>query len=151
MSVLVYTENTEGKFKKSAFEAVTYARTVADMLGTTLSAISICDVNDDELGKLSKYGAKKVLKVTGEHFKNYSVQGFASSISEAAQKENADVVVMLASFGGRGIAPSLAVKLKAGLIEGAVELPKISGSFVVRKTAYSGKAFADVEMVSANF
>jgi len=148
MAVLVYAENSEGKFKKSVFEAVTYARAVADMLGTTLSAVSIGDTVDDELSKLSKYGAKKILQVSGEQFKNFSVQGYASAISEAAQKESADVVVMLASFGGRGIAPRLAVKLKAGIAEGAVELPKTSGSFVVRKTAYSGKAFADVELVS---
>ena len=149
MSVLVYTENTEGKFKKSAFEAVTYARAIADGLNTSLTAVAIGDVGDDELSKLGKYGAKKVLKVSGDPYKNYSVQGFASALSQAAQKENADVVVMLASFGGRGIAPRMAVKLKAGLAEGAVELPAMSGNFTVRKGAYSGKAFADVEMVSA--
>src|SRR6185295_7629459 len=105
MAVLVYAENTEGKFKKSAFESVTYARAIADALNTSLSVVSIGSAPDDELGKLAKYGAKKILKISGEQFKNYSVQGFASAISEAAQKENADVVVMLASFGGRGIAP----------------------------------------------
>ena len=148
MAVLVYAENSEGKFKKSAFEAVTYARAIADILSTTLSAISIGDAADDELGKLAKYGAKKILKVSGDKFKNYSAQAFASAIAEAVQKENADVVIMPASFGGRGIAPRLAVKMKAGIAEGAVELPKTSSGFVVRKTAYSGKAFADVEMVS---
>ena len=149
MAVLVYTENTEGKFKKSAFEAVTYARAIADALNTSLSAVTIGDASDEELGKLGKYGAKKVLKVSDAQLKNYSVQGYASAISQAAQKENADVVIMLASFGGRGIAPRLAVKLSAGLAEGAVELPKISENFAVRKTAYSGKAFADVEITAA--
>ena len=149
MAVLVYTESTEGKFKKSAFEAVTYARAIADTMNTSLSAVSVGEVADDELAKLSKYGAKKVLKVSGEQFKNYSVQGYTSAIWQAAQQENADIVVMLASFGGRGVAPRLAVQMKAGLAEGAVDLPKISGNFIVRKTAYSGKAFADVEITSA--
>jgi electron transfer flavoprotein alpha subunit len=149
MGVLVYAENSEGKFKKSAFEAVTYARAIADTLGTPLSSVSIGDATDDELEKLAKYGAKKILKAAGAQFKNYSAQGFASAIAEAAQKENADVVIMPASFGGRGIAPRLAVKLKAGIVEGAVELPETSSGFIVKKTAYSGKAFADVEMISA--
>lgn len=149
MAVLVYTESTEGKFKKSAFEAVTYARAIADTMNTSLIAVSVGEVADDELAKLSKYGAKKVLKVSGEQFKNYSVQGYTSAIWQAAQQENADIVVMLASFGGRGVAPRLAVQMKAGLAEGAVDLPKISGNFIVRKTAYSGKAFADVEITSA--
>jgi electron transfer flavoprotein alpha subunit len=44
MSVLVYTENAGGKFKKSIFEAVSYARAIADQNNTTLTAISIGDV-----------------------------------------------------------------------------------------------------------
>ena len=35
-----------------------------------------------------------------------------------------------------------AARLDAGLVSGAVELPKMDGSFVVKKTVFSGKAFA---------
>jgi electron transfer flavoprotein alpha subunit len=151
MSVLVYIEHADGNFKKSAFEAVSYAKAIADQTGTNLTAISIGNVEEQQLKELGKYGASKVLTVTSEQLKNFINQAYASIITEAASKENADIVVLSNSFSGKGLAPRIAVKLKAGLIDGATELPVITGQkFSVKKTAFSGKAFAVTEVTSAN-
>lgn len=149
MSVLVYVENVEGKFKKSTYEVISYARAVADQLGTTLTAISIGDVTHDDLAGLGKYGAKKVLNVSNEKLKTFVNQAYAAVIAEVAKKENADVVVFSNSFSGKGLAPRIAVKLKAGLADGATDLPETDGGkFEVKKTAFSGKAFATVALTS---
>lgn len=150
MSVLVYVEQVEGKFKKSVFEAVSYAKAIADQQGTNLSAISIGNVAESELNELGKYGASKVLKVEADQLKNFVNQAYASVIAEAAQKEGANIVVLSNSFSGKGLAPRIAVKLKAGLIDGAVELPTTDGGFSVKKTAFSGKAFAITTLTSEN-
>jgi len=151
MPVLIYTENTGGKFKKSIFEAVSYARAIADKNNTTLTAISIGDVSKDELASLGKYGANKVLNVAGDKLKNFVNQAYASIIAEAAKKEGADIIVLSNTFSGRGLAPRLGVKLEAGVADGAVALPEQDGGkFTVKKTAFSGKAFAVVELTSAN-
>ena len=151
MSVLIYTENAEGKFKKSTFEAVSYARAIAGQNNTNLVAISIGDVSNDELAALGKFGAEKVLNVSNAKLKNFINQAYASVIAEAAKKEGADIVILSNSFSGRGLAPRIAVKLEAGLADGAVSLPEQSnGKFTVKKTAFSGKAFAVVELTSAN-
>ena len=151
MSVLIYTENAEGKFKKSIFEAVSYARTIADQINTNLVAISIGDVNNEQLTSLGKYGADKVLHVSNAQLKNFVNQAYASIIASAAKKENADIVVLSNSFSGRGLAPRVAVKLEAGLADGVVALPEISGDkCTVKKTAFSGKAFATVQLTSPN-
>ena len=150
MSVLIYTENVEGKFKKSTFEAVSYARAIADQNNTSLIAVSIGEVNTAELGRLGKYGAEKVLNVSNEKLKNFVNQAYASVIAEAATKEDADIVVLSNSFSGRGLAPRIGVKLQAGVADGAVSLPdQADGKFKVKKTAFSGKAFAIVEITSA--
>lgn len=149
MSVLVYVENAEGKFKKSTFEVVSYAAAIAAQLNTTLSAISIGNVGRDELSNLGKFGARKVLNVSNEKLKSFVNQAYASVIAEAAQKEGASVVVLSNSFTGKGLAPRVAVKLKAGLADAAVELPIIDGKKLkVKRTAFSGKAFAHVELNS---
>ncbi len=150
MSVLVYVENVEGNFKKSTYEVVSYAKAVADLLNTDLIAISIGEVAQDELGKLGKYGASKVINVKSDKLKTFVIQAYASAISEAAKKESADVLVLANSFSGKGLAPRVAVKLQAALVDSAVELPQIeNNSFTVKKTAFSGKAFATVELHSA--
>ena len=151
MSVLIYTENAGGKFKKSIFEAVSYARAIADQTKTNLVAISIGDVSADQLITLGKYGADKVLNVSNTQLKNFVNQAYASVIAAAAKKESADIVVLSNSFSGRGLAPRIGVKLEAGVADGAVALPEISGDkFTVKKTAFSGKAFAIVQLTSAN-
>jgi electron transfer flavoprotein alpha subunit len=151
MSVLIYTENAGGKFKKSIFEAVSYARAIADQTNTSLVAISIGDVSNDQLSTLGKYGADKVLNVSNARLKNFVNQAYASVIAAAAKKENADIVVLSNSFSGRGLAPRIGVKLEAGVADGTVALPEISGDkFTVKKTAFSGKAFATVQLTSAN-
>jgi electron transfer flavoprotein alpha subunit len=150
MSVLVYIEHADGNFKKSAFEVVSYAKAIADQSGTNLTAISIGNVEEQQLKELGKYGASKVLTVSTEQLKNFVNQAYAAVITDAATKENADIVVLSNSFSGKGLAPRIAVKLKAGLIDGATELPVISDQkFSVKKTAFSGKAFAVTELTSA--
>lgn len=150
MSVLVYVEQVDGKFKKSVFEAVSYAKAIADKQSTNLTAISIGNVGENELKELGKYGASRVLNVSNDQLKNFVNQAYASVIAEAAKKENADVIVLSNSFSGKGLAPRIAVKLEAGLVDGAVELPQLDGGkFQVKKTAFSGKAFAITELTSA--
>jgi len=151
MPVLVYTENADGKFKKSTFEAVSYAHAIAAQNHTSLIAISIGDVSAGELASLGKYGAEKVLNVSNEKLKDFINQAYASVIAEAAKKEGAAIVVLSNSFSGRGLAPRIGVKLEAGVADGTVSLPdQTGGKFIIKKTAFSGKAFAVVELTSAN-
>lgn len=150
MSVLVYVENAGGKFKKSTFEVVSYATAVAEQLKTELVAISIGDLSQDDLSNLGKYGASRVLNVSNDKLKAFVIQAYASVISEAAKKESSSVIILANSFSGKGLAPRISVKLQAGLADAAVELPNIeNGKFSVKKTAFSGKAFAIVELNSA--
>ena len=148
MSVLVYVENAAGKFKKSTFEVVSYGNEIASKLGVDLKVISIGLVSNDELSTLGKYGAKKVLNLSNDKFSKFNGQAFATAIAEAATAESAKVVVIANSFSGKGLAPRVAVKLNAGFVDGAIALPDMSNGFVVRKGAFSGKAFADVNISS---
>jgi len=149
MSILVYVENTDGKFKKSAFEVVSYAKSIADNIQTDLVAISIGNVAEDELAGLGKYGASKVLNVNNEQLASFVNQAYASIIAEAVKSTGSKILVLSNSFSGKGLAPRIAAKLEAGLADGALELPTINGDkLTVKKTAFSNKAFATLELTS---
>ncbi|MCS4165473.1 electron transfer flavoprotein subunit alpha/FixB family protein [Sphingobacterium sp. BIGb0116] len=149
MSILVYVENTDGKFKKSAFEVVSYAKSIADNIQTDLVAISIGNVAEDELAGLGKYGASKVLNVNNEQLASFVNQAYASIIAEAVKSTGSKILVLSNSFSGKGLAPRIAAKLEAGLADGALELPTINGdNLTVKKTAFSNKAFATLELTS---
>ncbi|MFT6815280.1 MAG: electron transfer flavoprotein alpha subunit [Sphingobacteriales bacterium] len=148
MSVLVYTENSEGKFKKSSFEVVSYAADIAKSIGSDLTVISIGNVSNDELEKLGNYGAKTVLSANSDQFSTFRNQSFSNCIGQAAEKMGAKVVVIPNSLEGRAIAPRIAVKLNAGFANGAIALPETSGEFKVKTVSYSNKAFSNVSLTS---
>jgi electron transfer flavoprotein alpha subunit len=149
MSVLVYIENTEGSFKKSVFEVVSYAKATADLLNTNLTAISIGNVSSSELESVGKYGVSKVLTVDNEQLKTFNNQAYASIITEAAQKESADVIIFSNSFSGKGLAPRVAAKLEAAYAGNVITLPELKNDgLTVKRSVFSGKAFAYTELTA---
>ena len=148
MSVLVYTENWDGKFKKLSFELVSYATGVAKMLNTTVSAVSIGKVDDGELMKLGNYGANKIISIYNEQLTVLDNQMYTSVLSEISGKENASVIIISNNNTGKAIAPRLSVRLKAGIGSGVSRLPLSLNPFTVYKRAYSGNAFAHLVIKS---
>jgi electron transfer flavoprotein alpha subunit len=148
MSVLVYTENWNGKFKKLSFELVSYASAVAKMLNTSVTALSIGKVGEEELIMLGGYGAQKIISVENDLLATLDNQAYTSVISEIAQKGNASVIVLSNNNTGKALAPRLSVKLKAGVGSGVSKLPLSTNPFTVYKRTYSGNAFAHVAIKS---
>jgi electron transfer flavoprotein alpha subunit len=141
MSVLVYTESDQGNFKKTALEAASYGKAVADAMGTTLTAVTF-KVNN--ASKLEEYGVDKVLNI--ESVNEFNAKIYADVIKQAAEKENTSVVILSASADSKYIAPLLAVGLKAGYIPNVIETPSKLSPFTVKRTAFTNKAFCDTEI-----
>lgn len=145
MSVLVYTENWDGKFKKLSFELVSYAKSVAAMVGGDVTALSIGIVDQDELSTLGNYGASLVLSADAAP-SGLDNQVYTAIIAAAMEKCGAKVLVMAHNNTGKAIAPRLSVRLKAGLAAGVTAVPESANPLVVSKKVYSGKAFGKVEI-----
>jgi electron transfer flavoprotein alpha subunit len=148
MSVLVFTENWDGKFKKQSFELVSYASKIAEMLNTQTIALSIGNVQDDELKKLANYSADKIIRVTNDNLKNLDNQAYTSVIAQVAEKNGANVVVVANNNTGKALAPRLSVRLKAALGSAVTKLPTSVAPFTIYKKVLSGKAFANVVLKS---
>jgi electron transfer flavoprotein alpha subunit len=142
MSVLVYTQNWEGKFKKSTFELVSYASKVAQMLNTNLVCITIGPVTEEELRKPGKYGADKIIRLESPLSSVLDNQVYTDIIAQVAIKENAKIIVFSNNNEGRAVAPRLSVRLRAGMASGVSKLPLSLAPFTVYKKSYSGNAFA---------
>lgn len=144
MSVLVYTENWDGKFKKLSFELVSYGFEVAKQMNTELNVLSIGNVADDELALLGKYGAKKVISANDARLSNLVNGPYTSVIAQVAEKEGANVIITANNFTGKALAPRLSVRLKAGLAAGVSGLPTSFAPFTVSKRVFNGNAYAGI-------
>jgi len=138
MSVLVYTESEQGKFKKVALEVASYAKAVANQLGTTVTAVTF---NANDTTVLENYGVDKVLQISNPKLENFNANAYANAITQAAEKEGAKVVIISSSIDSKYLAPLLAVGLNAGYASNVVEAPSNTSPFTVKRTAFTNKAF----------
>ncbi len=136
MSVLVYAENWEGTFRKSTYEAVSYASEITKLLNTNLIAISLGEVEDNELNKLGDYGVERILaypEVTKSD--SQSVSNIINGISEGI-----DVFIFSNTYSSKMIAPRLSAKIKAGLVTNVITLPSNISPITITRKAFSSKA-----------
>ena len=148
MSVLVYTENWDGKFKKLSFELLSYGKKIAADMGVELNVLSLGQVADDEIENLKKYGADKIFTAT-EGFDALDNGVFTAAIAQAAEKTAASVVILAHNNTGKALAPHLAAKLKAGFVSAVIAIPESYEPFMVAKKVFTGKAIAKVKVNSA--
>lgn len=138
MSVLVFAESSEGKFKKTALEVTSYGKKVAEQMGTNLVVLTI---NSNEVTILYNYGAEKVLTVTNTALKPFNAKVYANIVKQAAEKESAQVVIIDSNANGLYFAPMVAANLNAGFASNVIALPSATSPFTVKRKTFSNKAF----------
>jgi len=145
MSVLVFADSAEGKFKKSAFEVVSFGKKVAEQLGSSLVVLTI-NANKNE--ELYVYGAEKVIAVSNDSLTIFNAKAYASVINQVAAVQGSSVVILDSSIDGLFVAPMVAVALNAGYASNVVALPSATNPFTVKRKAFSSKAFSNTVISS---
>lgn len=143
MSVLVFADSSEGKFKKTAFEVVSYGKEVAAQLGTGMVTLTI---NGGDASELYAYGAEKVIEVKEASLTSFNAKAYASILKQVTAAQNSTVVIIDSSIDGLTVGPLVAVDLEAGYASNCVELPASTSPFVVKRKAFSNKAFSNTEI-----
>ena len=148
MSVLVFIDRTdEGHIKKASLEALSYGAQLGQLLGQATEGVVLGSASED-LGSLGQYGVSKIHQVSHDALQQFDAQVYTAVLAQVAEQTGAGVIVFSNNSSGKSIAPRLSVRLKAGLVSGAVSLPEVSSGFVVKKNVFSGKAFAEVAINS---
>ncbi len=144
MKIIVFAENQEGQFKKSSLEAVSYAAQIAATNNGSVIAVSIGQVSNDKLAELSKYGADQIFNYSQEVFNTFYGETYSKALAHATKNAGAELVIISNTYSGKTIAPRTAAQLGAGIVSGVTSFPNTTNGFNVRRTVFSGKAFADV-------
>jgi electron transfer flavoprotein alpha subunit len=143
MSVLIFIDHSDGHIKKASLEALSYGAKIAEQAGDTAEGI-VLGAPSEDLVALGQYGVKKIHQVQADALNSFDAQVYAKLIAQVAEQTGAKTIIFSNNSSGKSIAPRVAVRLKAGLVSGAVALPETSNGFVVKKNVFSGKAFAQV-------
>jgi len=147
MSVLIFIDHNEGIVRKSSLEALCYGAKIASLTGTTADGIILGDVKED-LASLGKYGVQKIYQAKLNAENTADTEIATQALAEAVKTAGATIIIFTHNLSGKSIAPRLSAKLKASLVTGAISLPDLATGFVVKKNVFSGKAFANINMLS---
>lgn len=137
MSVLVYVNSNDG-LHKSALEVVTYGK----KFDPNVTVITSGSIDNAKIATLGKYGATKVL--VDRSIQGDDAQQLTRLIASAVEATGAKTVVFSHDIIGKAVAPRLSVRIKAGLVSGAIDVPSSDGSTKVN--VFSGKAFGSVHV-----
>ena len=144
MAIFVYAENINGIYKKAAFEAVSYAKAIAEKNGDTVTGISVNPTDSSDL--LYKYGANQVFNIKDEGLKSFSAKAYAQAVSEVA---DGNIIVFPHTTDASSIAPMLAIMKNYSLITNAIETPESITPFQVKRRAFSGKGMMHAKAEAA--
>ena len=148
MSVLVYTELADGQFKKSSLEAIFYGSKVAAQVGASMTVLAIGSASDDELAKAGNFGATKVLHANAQNLTSENIMAYSKVLSETSKSLSAKIVISAKSSLADAVMARSAGALKSGLVGNVVELPETSNGFKVKRSIFTGKAFAETSINS---
>ncbi|GGZ14820.1 electron transfer flavoprotein subunit alpha [Echinicola pacifica] len=150
MSIIVYIEHIEGAIKKTSLEAASYASALAEQQGVDAKGVVLGTVSEDQLASVGTAGLSTVYHVNDDQLNAGVIQAHAEAVAQAFEKAGADTLILAKSSLGDAVAARLAVKLDAGYISNVVALPSTSGTYTVKRSIYTGKAFAESEITKTN-
>jgi electron transfer flavoprotein alpha subunit len=145
MSVLIFTEQSNGEIRKSSREALSYGSALAGRLGVSAEAVLLGTVHEDP-SLLGVHGVSVVHHCADASLNTSETRRYTSILAEVVAATGSTVIVFPHSLTGRAVAPRLSARLKAGYVSGATGLPDTDRGFVVRRNVFSGKAFMDVSV-----
>ena len=144
MSIIVYAESWQGKFRKSTFEAVSYAKKISELFQTNVKSISIGNVEEDELKKLSNYGSAYI-----ESFPNISKSdGKSAAEIITDQANNSNLIIFSNTFNAKSIAPRVSSRMMAGLITNVISSVDDKDNLSFKRQAFSSKAIETIKLNS---
>ena len=144
MGVLVYIESEENKYKKTAYEALSYGKALADKMGVKVSGLVF---NCSDTDSLKKYGADKIITIDNPDFEKFSSKKYSHALAEVIKSENSSVVILSSSADSKFLGAHLSGITDSSYVSNVVGIPESISPFVVKRTCFTNKAFSSTEMI----
>ena len=147
-NVLVFAEARGGELRRSAFEALTAARSLAEggeVHAIVFGAPGIAAKSAD----LAKFGAHKVFVVEHAGFAQYAPETIAATVAAKVSGGGYRATVFTASVLGKDLAPRVAAKLRVPLATDVVSAKWEGEALVAEKPGYTGKVIATLVLTAS--
>jgi electron transfer flavoprotein alpha subunit len=139
MSILVYCDAFDGKFRKVALELLSEASKIAEQTGDEVHALVLGPGSKALAEETGKYGAKKAYYCEDAALENYSTEGYADVVEKAFDESEPKLFLIGHNPRGKDLAPRVAQRLELGMVSDVIEIEVDGDDFVFTKPIYAGK------------
>ncbi|MEL0145890.1 MAG: electron transfer flavoprotein subunit alpha/FixB family protein [Schleiferiaceae bacterium] len=136
MMIVVFVESWNNQFKKASFEAVSYARSWANMAGCGVRAIT--SASAENASQLAQYGADEIATL------ELAQTGAGIGAQLAGLVGDAQGVVVAGTAVGKIIAPTLAALTSGALSTNTTGTPTSTSPVTVERGAFSSKGIETI-------
>ena len=144
MNILLITEQREGKWNKTSFEALVAAQQIAELAKGRLAAVVIGQGVAGLAGELAGSRLDEVFLIEHDLLSAYTPDGFTLALAQALAQVKPDLVVLPHTYQVRDFAPKLAASLGKGMIGDCVGYRFENEKLVFVRQMFQGKTAADV-------
>jgi len=144
MAVLVYIESENNVYKKSAYEALSYGKALADKMKVQVSGLII---NSTEIDSLKNYGADKIIKIDNKDLQEFSAKKYSHAIAKVIDNENSSTIILSSSANSKYLGAYLSGIIDSSYTSNVVSLPESLSPFIVKRTCFTNKAFSSTELI----
>jgi electron transfer flavoprotein alpha subunit len=154
-NVFAFAESRLGELKRSALEAVTAARGVADSTGGQVHAMLAIkpEAGSAEAGSmvaaLKAHGADVVLLASNPCFENYNPEVLATTIAARLSTGAYRAAFFISSAQGRDLAPRVAAKSQLPIAADVTEFSVGADAVAVKHPGYTGKVIQSFTLRAA--
>jgi electron transfer flavoprotein alpha subunit len=143
MSILVYIETNGDEIKKASLDAISYGVKCSKEMGGEVTAVGFGNLNDNHIKSAGLYGASKLIAIEISDLKSDTI---STAIVDLAKKNISKLILFPKSNFTDTIIGSVGAKLNESVVTNVVSLPNFSNGFEVKRSIFTGKAFATVQM-----
>jgi len=144
MNILLITEQREGKWNKTSFEALAAAQQIAAEAKGRLAGLVLGKGAAAIADELAASKLDEVLLVEHDLLGAYTPDGFTLALAQAIAQAKPDLVLLPHTYQVRDFAPKLAASLGKGMIGDCVGCRYENGKLLFVRQMFQGKTAADV-------
>jgi len=149
MKILVVTEQRQGKWNNTSFEALGAAQQIAAATSANIAAAvlgkSVASLADELAGK----DVAEVIAVENDLLENYTPDGYCLALKQVIESAKPDLVLFPHTYQVRDFAPKLAAMLGKGMVGDCIGFRKEGDKLIFVRQMFQGKTAADVTFTGA--
>jgi electron transfer flavoprotein alpha subunit len=140
--IWIFIDQFKGHAHPASWEALGVGQTLAEKLGSGVTALVFGEQAKDIAAQAFQYGANEVLYADDPTLADYRAEPYTALLAGLAKEHSPEVLLLPTTTRGRELAAMVAIDLNTGVMPDVTAIDVENGRVVVTRPVYAGKLLA---------